>query len=87
MDLWTSDGTAQGTSVVEDFPASSGGSGSSVVASIGELTPFAGGLAFIANGGRRGPGLDHNGTAGGTRMLTDSSLPAAAMGTSLPLMT
>ena len=72
VDLWSSGGTAAGTSVVKDFTAPSGESFSNV--SISDLTAFDGELAFLANDGTHGTQLwVSNGTGSGTQMLTDVS--------------
>ena len=72
VDLWTSSGTAAGTSVVKDFTPPSGQSLSNV--SIGYLTAFNGELAFLANDGTHGTQLwVSNGTGTGTQMVTDVS--------------
>lgn len=72
VDLWMSNGTAAGTSVVKDFTASSG----SFVA-ISDLMPFDGGLVFVADDGTAGTELwVSNGTGSGTQMVTGGSQSA-----------
>jgi ELWxxDGT repeat protein len=72
VDLWVSDGTAAGTSIVKDFapPTGSHGYGSPQV--VTDLTPFGGKLAFVADTGTLGPQVwITDGTTGGTQMLTN----------------
>ena len=72
VDLWAGDGTAGGTSVIHDFAATP--AGSSAIASVTDMTPFGGNLAFIANGGTSGTQVwITNGTAGGTVPVTSLS--------------
>lgn len=69
-DLWVSNGTASGTSVVNDFAAvSSGGYGEGTVQ---ELTAFDGGVAFVADSGTSGKQVwFSSGTSSGTQMVSD----------------
>ncbi len=80
VDLWASNGTAGGTSVIRDFAATP--VGSSAIASVTDMTPFGGNLAFIANGGTSGTQVwITNGTTGGTVPLTSLSDAGGAGGT------
>ena len=72
VDVWSSDGTSQGTGVVRDFAQSPG---SSAGPSILELTPFDTSLAFVLKADSGAQAWITDGTAGGTQLLTDLSLP------------
>ena len=76
VDLWASNGTAGGTSLVMDFPKLSQLTPGGHYATISDMTPFDGKLAFIAHSGSAGTQLwITDGTAGGTQMLTDLAPP------------
>lgn len=82
-DLWASNGTAGGTSIVKDFAPATGSSGYYGNQTIGELTPFAGKLAFVASTGSTGPQVWFtNGSAAGTEQMTDLSDVTGAYGSS-----
>ncbi len=76
VDLWASDGTAGGTSLVMDFPKLSQLTFAGIQANVSDMTPFDGKLAFIARSGSDGTQLwITDGMAGGTQMLTDFAAP------------
>ncbi len=76
VDLWASNGTAGGTSLVMDFPKLSQLTPGGFYATISDMTPFDGKLAFIAHSGSDGTQLwTTDGTAAGTQMLTDLAPP------------
>ena len=69
VDLWSSDGTAGNTTIVKDFAAPTGSSGSTVA--VDDLMAFDGKLAFLANDGTHGTQIwVSDGTASGTQMVT-----------------
>ncbi len=71
-EVWASDGTTQGTSVVQDFPAPPATAHYSQYANLSDLTAFGGKVAFIADSGSSGTQVwISDGTAGGTVKLTD----------------
>ena len=83
VDLWAGNGTAGGTSVIMDFTATP--VGASAIASVTDMTPFGGKLAFIANGGTSGTQVwITDGTAGGTVPLTNLSDAGGSGGTAVP---
>ncbi len=80
-ELWKSTGTAGITTTVRDINPAVGASGAPSM-----LTPFDGGLLFVADDGARGPELWRtDGSAGGTSVVNDLN-PGAAGGTfSVPI--
>ncbi len=75
-DLWASNGTPGGTSIVKDFAVPSVSTGNRV--SVSELTAFGSDLAFIANDGTHGSQLwISDGTQNGTQMLTHVNATAS----------
>jgi ELWxxDGT repeat protein len=81
VDLWVTNGTAGGTRIVKDFSAPAAGSSYGNSPTVGELTPFAGKLAFVADTGTDGPQVwITDGTSGGTQMLTDIANSSGASG-------
>jgi ELWxxDGT repeat protein len=76
VDLWASDGTAGGTSLVMDFPKLSQDTPGGYQGTVSDMTPFEGKLAFIAHDGSQGTQLwITDGTVSGTQMLTDLAPP------------
>jgi ELWxxDGT repeat protein len=70
--LWVTDGTSAGTTMLKEFPETGGG--------IGYLTPFGDNLVFRADDGVNGTELWRtNGTVAGTQMIKDIN-PAAGIG-------
>ncbi|MGP0064204.1 MAG: putative Ig domain-containing protein [Isosphaeraceae bacterium] len=79
VDLWASNGTKSGTKVVKDF---SGGDSYYDEASVSDLTPFGGNLAFIATDPTHGTQVwITGGTVASTVMLTDLNDSSEAYGT------
>jgi ELWxxDGT repeat protein len=71
VDLWASNGTANGTSLVKDF---TGGSSDANQPAVSDMTAFGGKLAFIAQDGTDGTQVwITDGTSASTVMLTDLS--------------
>jgi ELWxxDGT repeat protein len=76
-DLWTSNGTASGTSIVKDFAVPSGVSSYDV--SVSSLKAFGNDLIFIADDGTHGSQVwITDGTQAGTQMLTDVNATPSA---------
>lgn len=86
VELWRSDGTAFGTSLVRDIAPGQDGLGTPFSSAPEQLTAVAGKLFFVADDGAHGRELwISDGTAAGTRMLNDIFLGEPGVGDLQPL--